>query len=746
MNKTPHSRSQSGGTGAVALFADDQLDLKDILVDLQQGKWIIASVVVFALLVAFSYVFVAERIYSADALLQVEDARSSLGVYSELGDVLPADSGTAAEIEIIRSRTLLANVVEDSELHISAEPDYFPWIGRAFARRSDQPGVSGPMGLFDGYAWGSEAVDIRRLEVEGGAAVSFNIEVRPGNQYEVYADDDQPLARGVVGELVEFQHPRAEQRVVLNVRSIQAAEGKRFEVRHSTLMSAVRALSSRLKISEVGRDTGVIRISLEGEKPDQIKQVVDSVAINYVRQNVERRSKQAQSGLEFLTEQLPEVQADLEAAERRLAQFRQSNKTLDLSAETEAVLERMIDLDRQLAAMELRRAELRRSYTADHPVVQTLNEQEAQLRQEKRKIESESVGLPDVQQDMLRLVREVEVTTGLYTFLLNKVQELRIVKAGTVGNVRIIDAAAVTPFPVKPRRNIAVLVALIMGLLMGAAIVFAARFFRTGIADPDEVERAVEVPVFSVLPLSDDSKKLARRDGHALVCASSPSAVVSEAFRSFRTSLQFTVPREEGSGQVLVISGPAPDVGKTFVATNTAYTLAANGYRVLFVDADMRRGDSHRDLEIRREPGLSTVLSDPSVDGAYQTTRFHENLIALARGKAPPNPAELLSGARFAKLVESWRESYDYIIIDTPPILAVTDASYAGAVADAVFLVGRAGKTQMHELIESRKRLSRGQLSVTGIVVNGLTESLSKHSRGQYGYGYYNYQYASEND
>ncbi|MBB87731.1 MAG: tyrosine-protein kinase [Xanthomonadales bacterium] len=733
--------------GRTELGESDEIDLRDVLAVLMAGKWwILGTVFVFTAVAAF-YVTVASPIYEADALIQVEDEKPALSGLSELTEVLPSESAIGAEIEIVRSRSVLGGVVDDLGLTVQPEPVYFPLIGKFLDRRhSDESIAEPPFAFLAGYAWGGESIDLRRFDVSGTRRmVELGLViVDDNNGFEVRSEGGDLLSEGEIGEVVSFIEPASGRLVMLNVRAVVADKGSRFRLVYVPRLAAIAKLGERLSVGEVGRDTGVMRLRIEGEDPVELEQILDSIANIYLRQNVERRSAEAQQSLSFLNEQLPEVRTDLEAAENRLAKFREKNQTIDLTIETESVLEKMVALDQRLSELELKRAELRRIYTGDHPLVQTLNEQRDQLQDEKKVLETQSTGLPDVQQDLLRYMREVEVTTQLYTYMLNKVQELRVVEAGTVGNVRILDHAAVSPEPVKPRKMLALALAVVVGGLISTIGLFIRRVFRTGITDPDEVERVLNTPVYAVLPFSEETRRAAR-SGEGLVTARMPESIIAEAFRSLRTSLHFGLGKTE-AGAVVAISGPAPDVGKTFVAANIAMTLAKAGHRVLFVDGDMRRGDADKKLRVERAVGLSTLLVSDDVKEVIQQSADSENLWVIARGKSPPNPAELVMGDRFAELVARWRTEYDFVLLDTPPVLAVTDPVIIAKQADALFLVGRAGGTHIHELIESKTRFERGGVAVKGIVINGMTESIASGGQYGYGYGYYSYKYAPAGD
>ena len=721
----------------------ESLSILDVLNILLNGKLIIISSVLLSILIALIVVAAARPIYEADSLIQVEDEKPALSGLSELTEALPSEGSIGAELQILQARSVLGEVVDRLALTKDVERKYFPVVGEPLERIRrylipSELNHAENGGVYD------NGLDIGRFEVQGGQrTMSYRLRYEGEGDFLIYWDDSAKGVRSNVGRVVDFIDGRCGCAVQVLVRTFEGKVGDEFILRYKPTLVAINELKERLSVYEVGRDTGVMRLRLVGGEPGEVARTLDEIANTYLRQNVERKSEEAQKSLNFLSEQLPVVRGDLEAAENKLAEFREKNQTIDLTIETESVLTKMVDLDRRLSELELKKSELKRTYTGDHPLLATIENQRLQLQREREKLEGQSSQLPDVQQELLRLVREVEVSTELYTFLLNKTQELKIVEAGTVGNVRILDAAAASPEPVAPNAKLTVLVCIIIALITSAAFVILMRILRRGIIDPDEVEATLGVPIFAVLPHSEQVVKRAR-DSDGLATIEEPESVLSESFRSFRTSLHFAI-GTKSTGSVIAISGPAPNVGKTFVAANLAVTLARAGHSVLFVDADMRRGDASKKFGIERTTGLSGLLASPESEGFHRKTRIN-GLSVLPRGKSPPNPAELLMSENFQKLLGDWRKSFDFVVVDSPPVLAVTDPVIISRSADIFFLVGRAARSTMHEMIESKRRFEKGGVNITGVVINGMKPDMVGGGKYGYGYSYLNYEYKALKD
>ena len=748
MAEMPGANKLPIGAKVESFTREEVVDVRELLAILDGGKWWIVSAIGLALSVAFLYVTFSPPIYRADALVQVEEERSALRGLADLTDVFPSESAIGAEIEIIRSRAVLGEVVKELGLTIVLRSSQPPMQERVLAAFPMQR--QGKQEL-ENDSKKEGAVSIRRFFVsEGKRRIELRLALSGGGRVSIFYQGN-PVAVGNVGETIEFSLPNGGEQIYMNVRSAGAGAGagagtgvnEQYDLIYIPPLMAIENLKEILSVSEVGRDTGVLRLALEGEKPDHIENILTSITNNYLKQNTERRSAEAQQSLTFLNEQLPNVRSELERAETRLATFRENNRTIDLTIETEGVLQKMVGLDQRLSELELKRSDLLRNYTPDHPLIQTLNDQRGKLIKEKNDLEAESSNLPDVQQELLRFTREVEVSTQLYTYMLNKVQELRVVEAGTVGNVRVLDYAAAALRPVKPRKALVLALAFIFGCMAGLSVIILRKIFQSGIVDPGMVEGLLNVPVYSVLPFSNDVKRV-RDDLGGLVTRNAPKSIIAESFRSLRTSIHFAVAGKD-QGVVICIAGPTPNVGKTFVATNLAATLASAGHKVLFVDGDMRRGDAASAFGVKQRPGLSELLSGHEEHAnAIQDSISVQNLNVVARGKSPPNPAELLLGSKIEELVAAWRDLYDYVILDSPPVLAVTDPVVLARLSDALFIIGRAGGTTEQELVESKNRFQYAGVHVKGVIINGMTEKLAP--TGKYGYRYGYYSYSSQND
>ena len=283
-------------------------------------------------------------------------------------------------------------------------------------------------------------------------------------------------------------------------------------------------------------------------------------------------------------------------------------------------------------------------------------------------------------------------------------------------NIRLIDPAETPDKPVSPNLLKSGSIGLFLGVLSSAAIIGFRESMNRELRDPAEVESFTSMPSLAVIPLRERPKQaFALGEGDA-ACLNQPRSAMAEAYRALGTSIMLASPRLK----TLLVTSPLPNEGKTITAMNSAVVLAQQGKRVLLVDADLRKPALHRTFNLSNEFGLSSVLMGSVSDtGTINQHKRLPNLFLLAAGPAQPMAAELLGSARMREFMSAWREQYDYVIVDTPPMLAVTDAVRLSTLADSTLLIVRSGQTRREALARSCDRLNHERVPVLGIVVNG---------------------------
>lgn len=707
--------------------ASDVIDLSELFSTLWAERWLIAAITAGVLILAASYAFLATPIYQSTALVQVDESSSPLSGLEDISSMLGGKSESEAEIQILRSRAVIMGAIDKLHLAVDAEPDRLPLIGGLFASHDPELTVTR---LAVPEAWMDETLELTLTSADG---------------YTLYGPEGDKVLEGTLGQaasadvVTEEGSGRVEM-FVAGGNSLQP--GDSFELTRRYDVEVYEDLNEQLGVNEQGKDTGIVQLSLQGKDRRKITDILNAIADTYLHQNVERQSEQAARRLDFIKQQLPDLREQVDSAENALAQYRATKGSVDMSLEAESLMKQAAEVDAQISQLEMKQAELTQQFTTNHPSMVALKDKRQQLQQEKQRIESQIKQLPTTEQKAIEMMRNVKVSNELYTALLNKAQELKVAKAGTVGNVRIIDHAIVPIEPVKPNKPLVVALGLVLGLMGGVFTVFLRQALDRTMTDPDEAERQLGLPVYTVVPFSDrqaELEKKSRREGdpgHELMARDFADEPAVESLRSLRTSLQFAMPGAEGN--VIAMTGPSAGIGKSFVTANLACVLAQSGSRVLLIDGDMRRGRLHRIFRKSRGPGLSQVLSgEMAMEAAIQHGDV-ENLDVLSTGVLPPNPSELLLNPHMRAVVEKAADSYDYVLLDTPPVLAVSDAGILCGLASHVFLLLKAGEHSGREVQVAIKQLERTGVHPRGMILNGFR---ARDAR-RYGYGTaYRYEY-----
>jgi len=705
-------------------------DLAHLVGQLIDHRWIIVAVTAFFMLAGTLYTLFATPIYSADALVQVEQKNAST-VLNEIDSILPPTPASDTEIEILESRMVIGKTVDDLGLDTVVEQNYFPVIGKGLSRLMGNKPAS---------------IAISRLEIPRTIDKrNVELEVTGPDSYTASKDGDE-LFKGKVGQLESHGD------ISMLVSEIHADEGTSFTVTKLNNLQAIRSVLSNLTVADKGKDTGVLGLEYLGEDPEQISKVLNQIVNNYLLQNVERKSAQAEKSLEFLRTQLPAVRSKLDEAEDKLNTFRRQNESVDLSLEAKSALDSSVSVQSQLNELTFREAEVSQLFTKDHPTYRALLEKRKTLEGEQAQLNKKIAGMPQTQQEILRLTRDVQSGQEIYMQLLNRQQELGISKASTVGDVRIIDGAQTANSPVAPKKLLIIAASLIFGLFVSVGLVLLKALLHHGIENPDQLEE-LGMNVYASVPLSDwqrkkDTEALARRgskvktDPHeTLLALGNPTDLSIEAIRSLRTSLHFAM--MEAKNNILMITGASPGIGKTFICANLATLVAKAGQRVLFIDGDMRRGYTHELLGADNKSGLSNVLSGKTEFSPALIQQGVYGFDFLPRGQVPPNPSELLMHRRMGELLEWASKNYDLVLIDTPPILAVTDASIIGKLAGTSLMVARFEANTTKEVDVSFKRFAQNGIEIKGVILNAVVRKAA-NAYG-YGYDYYAYDYGKTN-
>ncbi|MQT32191.1 polysaccharide biosynthesis tyrosine autokinase [Pseudomonas helleri] len=724
-----------------------EIDLMGLLGTLIDHKWLIAGVTGVFMAAGVAYALLATPVYQANALIQVEPKKNDMLGFSDIGSMLGKESPSATEIELIKSRANIGAAVDNLKLDIEVEPNYFPIIGEFIARHFKQEqddSLASPLLGMNSFAWGGEKLKITELELpQSLLGTDLTLVSGEAGSFTLLDENDNLLVKGQTGKSL------AQNDIKIKVEVLQANPGTVFNITRYPRLTTILTYQKALDVAERGKDSGMVALALESPEPEIAIQTLNEIARLYVQQNVDRTSAEAAQSLSFLRNQLPQVRKDLEKAENALNQFQIRSKSIDISLEAKAILDQIVALDTAISTLKMQQAEMDRKFTPQHPAYRALMGQLAELTNKQQRLAKQVEGLPTTQQELLSLTRDLKVSTEIYTQLLNKSQELDVMRAGAVGNVRLIDTADVDlRYPVKPKKALIVLIATLLGAFVGIGYVLFRKALNRGVENPDDIEK-LGLPVYASIPFSslqkvEDEKNVNGRGSRItpLLASSHPTDLAIEGLRSLRTSLHFAM--LEATNNRLMISGPSPKVGKSFVSANLAAVVAQAGQRVLLVDVDMRKGYIHKIFGIPVENGLSDLLAKRcDFETAIHKSEV-ENLDVIGRGQIPPNPSELLMHKNFSEFLDKASSKYDLVILDTPPFLAVTDAGIVGRQSGTNLIVTRFELNPAREIELTIRRFAQNGIELKGAIFNGV----EKRASAKYGYGaygYYNYEYKSDN-
>ncbi|WP_272572185.1 MULTISPECIES: polysaccharide biosynthesis tyrosine autokinase, partial [unclassified Providencia] len=670
--------------------ASDEIDLLALFKVLKSSYLKIGFFTLFFIVIGAAYSFLATPIYQANATLQYDKA-NQVSLVDQMSEMMPLSSSNSqvdSEIEVIKSRMVLGKTVADLNLDTQIAP----------------------AGFFD-KLWGdkTDAVVALYLVPEDFIGKPATLTYLGDNKYSLNIEGQ--VLEGTVGILLKQDD------ISLLISSLVAEAGQEFTLVKNARYSTIENLRNTLTIAEVGKGTGIINMAIKGADKTENVQILNSIIQNYVDQNTERKKEVTNNTLLFLDEYLPKIKTKLDNYENQLNTFRKKNESIDLSLEAKSALDSALQVEEKLNELTFKEVEIQQLYTRNHPAYQSLLDKRQQLLREKEKISKAIQKLPNTQQQIVRLTRDVESEQAIYNQLVAKQQELSVLNSGITADVRIIDSAESQPNAVAPKKALILVLAAILGFIVGCAYVIAREFFNNKIKGTEDID-ALGINVYATIPFSSYEKKLIAEGNKHPLALENPADTAVEAIRSLRTSVYFSV-MNQGNNLVMVTSA-SPGVGKSFVTSNMAVVLANAGKKVLLIDTDLRKGRIHKAFGLSNKLGLSDYLSQSDTSQPNIHSNVIENLDVICRGKNVTHSSELLMSERFKRLLDTVKGQYDIVVIDTAPILAITDSAIIGKYVGTSLLIAYYGVNTVKDIELSLKRFKQNDIEITGVILNGI--------------------------
>ncbi|MDZ4068540.1 MAG: polysaccharide biosynthesis tyrosine autokinase [Tabrizicola sp.] len=721
--------------GPIATSTDAEIDLVAVVRAIWAARALLVVSTLGALVIGALYAKTRPPTWRADGLIQIESNSSRLVVPEALSQ-LAVDSAPSSltEIEILRSRSVLSDAAAAVHLDWDVSPKFAPIIGQAlyYGKFLNYLG-----GSFDPYPRPGEGLSIEYLQVPSEwINQTIEVTIQTGGEYEILLPD-QAVLKGQEGELLT-DNVRG---LALELGQIEAPPGRQFEIRQIPEHASVARLAGSLSVAELGRQTGILKVSVTAADPVAATRWLDAVLSAYQNKSITNNAAEASQSLSFVEEQIPIAKAQVTDAERALNDYRTKQQSIDIPFETGRLLDESAQLETQIREALVQERDLSQRFTPNHPIFRQAVARRESLERRLVEVRASIDELPETQREVVNLTRTLEVAQAAYLQLLNRAQELRVLQASEIGNVRVIDSAQAGQRPVAPRTSRILGLALLVGLFAGIGVALLRNFLRKGVDSAQEIE-AIGIPVLGVSVLaakvSGDAK-----NSVPLVVRDETEGATAEAFRSIRTALRFMQPGAKSAA--LVLTSPFPGAGKSFCSANLGVIAANGGQRVCIVDADLRRGVLARSFNLSPKlPGLSDYLiGQATLDDVIASTMV-DRLDVVTTGRRPPNPSELLMSESFDTFFRDMAGRYDLVIFDTPPTLLVTDAALISRMAAVTIVVARHAETELQDIIAVRRALELGGGKIDGAILNAFDPKRAKPSSYQYGsYGYgYKYRYS----
>ena len=734
---------------------NDEIDLMALLFAILRGWKTIIFFTVLGLIVGVLYTRYVNPIFRSDALIQIEEQSKGIsGLGNDISELIGSEASKAqTEAELIRSRMILEPVVNLLHLRIRLSDPNIGALDRIKSNSMDTQ-INKPEGV--------------SLKTEDG-----EVSISQFNVSQEYLNQPFTLTRsatgfvlsngfddfkGQIGKSHLFRGTDGQIQITVN----ELPSNKHpINITKQSLYIATNAINNALTVEERGKQTGIIQLSMTGTNQQQTSLTLKQIILSYIGQNQSRGSEETTKTISFMETQIPVLKKKLEDSEAIFNDFRKKYGTIDVGKEAELLLGENSRIDVQLNELKLKKADFTTYYTEEHPLVVQINEQLAVLNARKQEIDDTIAGLPEIQREFLQLSADTAINREIYLTLLKNYEQLKIVKAGQVGYARIIDLPIDTFNAIAPKKVLIWSLATLIGTMFGTVLVLIRSMLRNVVKDPERLETKTGVPVVATIPRSPLLTRLRKnkKAPNRLLAYVDNNSLSYEAIKSLRTNLMFGMPVQGRAGQrakVILITGESPAVGKSFISANLTEVFAQLDKKVLIIDADMRLGELHRMFNMSQDNGLADYLSQDTTHLSKANAQIAEvitsqessnlasfihptgidNIDFMPRGQHPRNPASLLANGSFNHLMAELNLYYDYIMIDSPPVLAASDAMILAQHADKVLMVTRYDDSIEGQLVYAVNQMSKANIKVDGIILNDVQQGIMSKYSYHYSYAY----------
>ena len=753
--------------------------------------WFVASVLV-CLIGAWVYLHFQTPVYQVSASIMIKDDKKGSGSTDlgnlGIGGVITSTQGIDNEIEVLRSKTILKEVVNNLELYITYyDEDEFPEkelyqtspvIVNLTAQEADKlPG---------------SALLAMKLSPEGVLDVNLKVGLNEYNQRFEKLPAVLPTDAGTFGFALKDSLSGGQMEGHKGERHIRAVVSRPFGV--------AKGYQGALSIAPTSRTTSVAVVSLMNTNIQRARDFINKLMEMYNRNTNNDKNKVAEKTREFINERIKIIDEELGSTEDKLEAFKRNAGLTDISSDAQLAVsgnaeyeKRRVDNGTQINLVRdlikyinnplneyellpgniglsyaglttqigryneliIERKRLLRTSTESNPMIVNLDTSiramksnvqaaingtlqgllivKADLEREAGRFSRRISDAPGQERQYVSIARQQEIKAGLYLMLLQKREENAITLAATANNAKIIDEPVATGGPLSPKPNMIYMIALVLGVGMPVGVIFLIGLTKFKIEGRGDVEKLTRLPIVGDVPLTNEK-------AGSIAVFENQNTLMSETFRHIRTNLQFML---ENDQKVILVTSTVSGEGKSFISSNLAISLSLLGKRVIIVGLDIRKPGLNKIFNIpRKEQGITQYLSNPEKNlmDFVQPSDVSKNLYILPGGIVPPNPTELLARDGLDKAIETLKKNFDYVILDTAPAGMVTDTLLVGRVADLSVYVCRADYSRKAEFTLINELAADNKLPNICTIINGL--DLKKKKYGYYyGYGKYGKYY-----
>lgn len=724
-------------------LSEDTIDLKELFFSLLVQWKIILLCIILSTICALIYLRTIIPTYSANATVQAQIQNSKITASNTfLGNMSNAVTGDLnsrpltkeefqSEINLLKSQKLLSDVISSLSLDIHIQPTMTSALHQILKREQSQLTYEHDVVKFNNN---NNQVIVKALNIPA-YYIDKPLELNyiSANEYTL-SHNQEVVFKGKSNQVVIKNDQFGQWEVeIFNQSPLHDS----LTVTKHSLASTINQLLNQYNVAETGKNTGIIGLSLTSENKEFTHTVLNRILEQYKIFNDERSNlKHTESEL-LLETQVNELRKDLLTSEIAFNNYLQKNNIIDAQQSLESLAKQDIELSKLKVELQQSIKKMKQNHDDHSDLFAVLNTQLDEVNQKIVKLNQTVQQLPEKNKLYITLYHDVHVNTERYNSLLETHQNLRVNEVNETP-VKLLDFSVAQAEKNQPKKLIILVLAILFGGFIGVVIALLKGLMRSDINDSLHVENTLKLPVYTTVPRSTVNLKRIRltkkAESNSLLALTHPDDIAIESLRSIRTAIRFAL--NSAKNNVIMISGPTPKVGKSFISSNLAAVFAQMGSRVLIIDADLRRGYVHKYFSLDAQPGLSDYLNEEcQLDQVVHSTQI-AGLSVITRGKNPTNPSELLSSPRFKALLDQLSTQFDYVIIDTPPILAVTDGVIISEYIGMNLVVARYAKTHMQQLETTIKRFEHAGAKVDGIVLNDIQPNAI-----DYNYGY-NYAYA----